>query len=421
MKTRSFLAGAGVVALAAAAVYLEGGDKLVAKLRQSHAEPARRADTIDVTAPAVSAAKVVTAHFVETALVTGSLVAREEVLVAPEIEGLRVQTLMVDEGARVRKGDVLAVLTQDTLDAQIAQSDASLARASAAIAKALSQIAQSQAKLAEAKAAFERAKPLRQSGNMADSLFDQREAAAKSAEAQVVTDGNALQVAEAERRQVEAQRRELDWRRERTEVRAPVDGLVSRRSARLGGIATAVGEAMFRIVAGGEVELDAEVTDMRLGQVRVGQKAVVEAAGVGEVEGAVRLVSPEVDKATRLGRVRIFLGNREGLRIGAFARARIETASGDGLAVPASALLYSADGASVLVVQDGKVTSRKVELGLSAQGLTEVRKGLSEGDLVVAKAGTFLRDGDLVRPVLPAAKVSSGDSRSPAKLGSATP
>lgn len=178
---------------------------------------------------------------------------------------------------------------------------------------------------------------------------------------------------------------------------------------------------MFRIVAGGEVELDAEVTDMRLGRVRVGQKAIVEAAGVGEVEGAVRLVSPEVDKATRLGRVRIFLGDREGLRIGAFARARIETASGDGLAVPASALLYSADGASVLVVQDGRVVSRKVELGLSAQGLTEVRKGLSEGDLVVAKAGTFLRDGDLVRPVLPAAKVSSGDARAPAKPGSATP
>ena len=112
-----------------------------------------------------------------------------------------------------------------------------------------------------------------------------------------------------------------------------------------------------------------------------------------------RLVSPEVDKATRLGRVRIFLGDNEGLRIGAFARGSIETASGRGLAVPASAILYGPDGASVQVVRANRVETRRVRTGLASGALVEVREGLREGESVVSRSGTFLRDGDAVRPV----------------------
>ena len=68
-------------------------------------------------------------------LATGSLVAREEILVGPELEGLRVTEVLADEGARVKKGDVLARLVADTLDAQLAQNDAGLARSAAAIAR----------------------------------------------------------------------------------------------------------------------------------------------------------------------------------------------------------------------------------------------------------------------------------------------
>src|SRR5207244_9028622 len=108
--------------------------------------------------------------------------------------------------------------------------------------------------------------------------------------------------AEAEKTRIEAQRRGLGWRRGRTEVTAPADGIVSRRMARIGGYAAGAAEPMFRIVANGEVELDAEITETRMASVKVGQPARVEVAGVGQVAGTVRLVSPEVDKATRLGR-----------------------------------------------------------------------------------------------------------------------
>src|SRR5262245_49295317 len=156
---------------------------------------------------------------------------------------------------------------------------------------------------------------------------------------------------------------------------------------------------MFRIVAKGEVELDAEVVETRLAAVRVGQRARVEVAGLGEVTGTVRIVSPEVDKATRLGRVRIFLGDNAGLRVGAFARAGIATAASAGLAVPASAVLYGPGGATVQVVRGNRVETRGIKTGLAADARVEVRAGLDEGELVVTRAGTFLRDGDTVRPV----------------------
>jgi RND family efflux transporter MFP subunit len=373
---------------------------------RSAAAPKPQEETAPSAAPSVSVVKVTPAEFAETVAVSGSLVPRDEILVAPEVEGFRVLDLKVDEGDRVKKGDVLATLVQESLDAQLAQNDAGLARAEAAISRARSQIVEMTARLEEAKSSFERAKPLTKSGYLSESTYDQREAAAKTTEAQLVAARDGLKLAEAEKAQVEAQRRELAWRRANTQVTAPADGLVSRRTARIGGMASVAAQPMFHIIARGEVELDAEVIETELGKIAVGQKARIAAAGNGQVDGSVRLISPEVDKTTRLGRVRVFLGDDPRLRIGSFARGTIDTARGKGLAVPSSAVVFDGEGAFVQVVTQGRVSRRAIETGLIAGGLVEVRKGLKEGDIVVAKAGTFLRDGDTVRAVLPDARIS---------------
>jgi RND family efflux transporter MFP subunit len=364
----------------------------------AESQASKEQSTLELFAPKVTVVRVAKAEFVDTVLATGSLVAREEILVGPEVEGLRITEVLADEGQRVKKGDVLARIVPDTLDAQMAQNDAALARTAAAIAQAKSAIVQAEAKLAESGNAYERAKPLREAGHMTEAVFDQREQAYKTAVAQLAAAKDGLKVAEAERAQVEAQRQELIWRRGRIEVTAPAEGLISRRMARVGAFAAGAAEPMFRIVAKGEVELDAEVVETRLGALKVGQTARVEVAGLGEVVGTVRLVSPEVDKATRLGRVRIFLGDNEGLRVGSFARASIVTGSANGLAVPASAVLYGPDGPTVQVVRGNRVETRLIKTGLAAGTLVEVREGLTEGDLVVARSGTFLREGDTVRP-----------------------
>jgi HlyD family secretion protein len=126
------------------------------------------------------------------------------------------------------------------------------------------------------------------------------------------------------------------------------------------------------------------------------------------VEGRVRNVSPEVERATRLGRVRIALPRDPVLRIGAFARGDVELARGRGVAVPASAVIYAADGPIVQVVVDDRVQARHVRTGLSSEGFVQIEDGVAAGEAVVTRAGSFLRDGDAVRPVLAATAQAEG-------------
>ena len=248
----------------------------------THRKPKSETATA-VSPPAVTVAVVRQADFVESVLVTGSLIAREEILVAPEVDGLRIVEIKADQGDAVKKGDVLAVLETETLDAQLAQNTASLNRSTADVAKAKSQITEVEARLAEAKASLDRAKPLTKSGNHSESALDQRQAASRSLTALLQAARSSLSAAEADKVQIEAQRRELEWRRSRTEVRAPVDGLVSRRSARIGAIASAAsaatGDPMFRIIQNSELELDAEVGEADLSKIAIGQTASITVAG----------------------------------------------------------------------------------------------------------------------------------------------
>lgn len=335
---------------------------------------------------------------------------REEILVAPEVDGLRVLEIKAEEGDQVKKGDLLAVLVTEQIDTQLAANTAAQASASAAIERAKSSVLEMEARVAEAKAQLDRAKPLVASKYLSESVYDQRQVAYKAAEAQLQSAKGMLSQSEADKKQTEAQRAELEWRRGRAEVRAPADGIVSKRAGRIGSIATASalagGDTMFRIIQNGEIELDAEVAETHLWKVKAGQPGRVTAPGGVEATGTVRLVAPEVDKATRLGRVRIFLGSRPDLKVGSFGRGTIETGRGRAIAVPLSAVLHSDDGASVQIVVDGKVKTKAVKTGLETAGMVAIDSGVSEGDLVVAKAGTFLRDGDAVRPVKPDSLVS---------------
>lgn len=371
----------------------------------SSAKPTKAPQAISVTV-----VQATEADLVDTVLVNGTLVAREEILVGPEVEGLRVVEVLADEGDRVKRGQVLARLVSDTLEAQLAANEAQIARAAAAIAQARSNIASAEARLVEARNAYERGKPLAKSGTISESTMDQRESALRTSEAAVTSAQDALKVAEADRAQIEAQRRELAWRRSRTEVTAPADGIVSRRLARVGGFAAGAQDAMFRIVAGGEVELDAEVPETQVARMRAGQPAEVAVAGVGDVKGAVRLVSQEIDRASRLGRVRVSLGSSPALRVGAFGRGRIEVARSRGVTLPVPAVLHGTDGAIVQLVRDNRIVSTRVETGITAQGRVEITKGIAQGDTVVARSGTFLRDGDLIRPVLEAANIPTGSN-----------
>ena len=357
-----------------------------------------------VAPPMVSVVAASTRDLVERATITGTLVPRDEVLVAPEIDGVRITEVLVEEGDHVAAGQVLARLSHDMLDVQIAQNNASLARAQAAIAQGRDQIDQAAASAEENRLSLARAQALRLSGNATEVTLEQRASAARSADGRLAAARNGLVMANADVALIQAQRRELDLRLARTEVRAPVDGIVSRRAARVGATASLTGEPLFRLIAHGLIELEGDVTETAMSDLHVGAPALVDIGGGTKVRGHVRVVYPEIDRATRLGKVRVALDPDPGLRIGAFARGTLEIARRRGLAVPLAALLYGEDGgASVLVVVDGRVAERKVATGLSAGASVEITSGLAPGDTVVARAGSFLRPGDAVRIATPVA------------------
>jgi RND family efflux transporter MFP subunit len=351
-------------------------------------------------APAVTVVRAAERELVERAIVTGTLVPREEVLVAPEVEGLRITEVLVEEGAVVKQGQVLARLSRDILDATLAQNTAALARAEAAIAQAQSQIVQAEAAQTEAAQALERARALMRSGNTTEAQLEQRISLARAAEGRLAAARNGLSMAEAEKRSAEALRQEIEVRLDRTEIKAPRAGIVSRKTARIGATAAASGEPLFRIIAEGEIELEGEVTETQILRVREGASADISMGQDRTIRGRVRNVLPEVDRATRLGKVRISLGSDPSLRIGAFARGTVEIARRTGVAVPVSSVVYGAEGATAQVVAGNKVQSRRVRTGLSAEGFVEIETGIASGELVVAKAGSFLRDGDTVRAVV---------------------
>ena len=387
------------LAIVFAAVITLTGAAGFAGWKYTRTHQANAAVNTEPLAPAVTVASARASEIVETVSVTGTLAPRSEILAGPEIEGLRIVEILVDEGDRVGKGEILVRLSRDALDAQLAQSDAGLARADASIAQARSQIAQTEANAKLAGSDLDRTQALSRSGNTTQAILDQRQSAQRAAAAQLQAARDGLRAAEADKKSAEAQRRELMVRISRTEVRTPAAGVVARKNAKLGAVASAVGDPLFRIIEDGQIELEAEIPEARIGAIAAGQKTIVTLADGAKIDGKVRLVSPEVDRATRLGRVRIVLSRSEGVRVGSFARANIEVRRETAVTAPVSAITYGANGASVLVAHNGLVRERAVTLGLVDGARAEIRSGVREGDAIVVRAGAFLRDGDSVRPV----------------------
>lgn len=352
------------------------------------------------TAPAVTVVRAELGEVSEQVIVSGTLVPKEEILIAPEVDGLAVTEILVEEGDRVAKGQVLARLSRAPLEAQIAQIDAQIARAQAAIAQAGVQIKEAEATREQNARALERAMRLNKSGYATDERLDQSLAAAEVADARVASAREAVAVAEADKAAAEAQRREIAWRLARTDVKAPAAGVISRRYAKIGQIAGMAAGPLFTLIEDGTIELEASVADVDIMRLQPGQPASVLPAGLSEpISGSVRLIAPEVDRLTRLGSVRISLQSDRRLVTGAFARGTVEIGKRSGVTLPLSAIAHGADGASVQVVTGDRVHRRPVTIGLTGIDRVEIVSGLAAGETVIAKAGSFLREGDRVRPM----------------------
>jgi multidrug efflux pump subunit AcrA (membrane-fusion protein) len=184
-----------------------------------------------------------------------------------------------------------------------------------------------------------------------------------------------------------------------TLLAAPVAGTISASSAVVGATASGKGEALFSIIARNEFDLVGLVPVRDISKLAVNQTAQIKIIGAGEVDGKVRRVATTIEPNSQLGQVIVQVTAPRRLLVNSSARALIKTGQSCGVSVPLTAILYGSAGTVVQVVRRARVETRRVEVGLMSAGQVEIREGLQEGDIVVARAGALLREGDPVRAV----------------------
>jgi multidrug efflux pump subunit AcrA (membrane-fusion protein) len=180
-----------------------------------------------------------------------------------------------------------------------------------------------------------------------------------------------------------------------TSLRAPAAGLITQVNTIVGAPASPQAGPMFRISVNNEIELDAEVPAIHMLKLNPGATVRVGRDNAPDLMGRIRLVSPQIDRTTQLGHVRISLTNNPSLKVGMFARASInvDAKPSCGVAIPRTAI----DHLTVQVVKGNTVETRKVRVGLVSDTSTEILEGLDVGETVVADAGSSLHDGDQIK------------------------
>jgi len=377
---------------------------------------------------------------------TGSISATDPLSVGSSSVGLVIKEVNVEEGDYVRKGQILCQLDSSVMRAQLAAAQARLNGSHASLLKAaqpnrledigsfeaayqqsLSDIQNKTAMLDQAKASRDLAlnNATRYAALVKEGAVSQMEAQTRQTEA--LTAGSTVRAAmeslEASRfssRQAlnrlamakEGGRKEdVDISRaaanensatvqqmraqiEQTIVRAPDDGLITKRLAHIGDLSNG-GKPLFEMIRKGEIELRAKVSQDDIARLAVGQHAHV-SDNTRKAEGTIFQISPIVDETTRLGTVRIALPKDAGFRPGMFVKGIIERGSRTALTVPNSAVLADEGINYVYVYQNGLAKKQQVSIGARVKETAEVTNGLQAGDQVIVSGAGFLNDQDPV-------------------------
>jgi HlyD family secretion protein len=330
---------------------------------------------------AVRVATIETRPLAREITASGTLRPREEAAVGSELAGYRVLSVLADVGDQVRRGQALVRLDPTLLEAQIVQQRAALDQ----------QLVRQRQTADQAR----RVAGLQGTGVLADEQIAQRTSDAADAAAAT--------------RAARAQLQDTLTRRSRFTITAPVGGVVLARGVRPGDVTGGSATPFFTIARDGLIELQAELDEAALRSIRPGRPVRVRLADGTEVDGTVRLVSPQVTAETRLGLVYVGLPVRRDIRAGGFATASFGAASAPVLAVPEAAVVFTADGPRLTVVgPDDRVRQVPVRTGARGGGYVELLEGPPAGTRVALGASSFVIDGERVRPVRADAATRSG-------------
>ena len=356
-----------VVVLAALAFFLlrgKQGEGAAAKSKTAAAAP-KPALTVSIATPETS-------ELTNTLSANGNVAAWQEASVGSESNGLRLAEVRVNVGDVIKKGQVLATFSPETVNADVAQAKATVAEAKANAADAAGNAA--------------RARTLEKTGALSQQQINQYQTTEQTAKAKVEAALAALAVQQVRGRN--------------TQVLAPDNGVISARTATVGSV-VAAGTELFKLIRGGRLEWRAEVTASELGRIAPGTPVTLEGASGAVVQGKVRTIAPTVDPQTRNALVYVDLPTvqqNNAIKAGMFARGDFLLGRGNAWTVPQAAIVPR-DGFNYLLLlqPDNHVAQLKIETGRRVGDRVEVTTKLPADAKVVVQGAGFLNDGDLVR------------------------
>jgi membrane fusion protein, multidrug efflux system len=315
-------------------------------------------------------------------LITGSIEAERRADLRAEVPAI-VLAVLKENGDPVRQGDLLVRLDQTAIRDALTSAEASARAAGLAYEQAERQ--------------YQRMLKLRQENMVSAQQLEDVEIQRNSAQSEN----------EAARTRVVTARQQL----ERTEVRAPFDGLVSNRKVSPGDTAS-VGKELMQIIDPASMRFEGRVSADNIGEVAAGQSVRFRVQGFDEADfaGMVVRVNPTANVTTR--QVEVLVSFADPVQMpgvtGLYAEGRIEARSVSRLTVPDASILRDGDNAFAWRFKDGVLEQVALDLGARDErtGQYAVESGLAEGDTVLRFPGSTLTDGQAAQLAAPAESVT---------------
>ena len=331
----------------------------------------------------------------ESVIVNGTLAAFDRATAGTKVAG-RLQSIYVDLGSRVSRGQIIARIDPTDYQFRMQQAEASLAQARVRLglspqgsddnvdAADTPPVREARALLEEARASRERYAALLKDGLVSKADYEQVLSSARVADSRYEDSLEEIR----NRSAVMSQRRaEASLARQQladTAIYASFEGVVERRQASLGEFLPA-GAPVAEIVRVNPLRFRAEVPERDAASIRIGQEVTLAVDGAtGTYGGRVTRLSPTITERTRVLAMEADIPNNGSLRAGSFARASIVTnATSSALTVPTAAVIEFAGIQKVVLVEDGKAKEKPVTTGRKVGEWTEVLNGVKAGDEVV--------------------------------------
>jgi RND family efflux transporter MFP subunit len=328
---------------------------------------------------------------------SGYVVAQRKAAVASKVTG-RLIALSVEEGSRIKKGEVIARLENEDVLASRNQAEANLNNARHTLEQA-------EAELKDAEKAFERTRDLLSKGFIAKADYDSAEARYKKAVAGVAAAGAAVKAGQALLRGANVN---LDY----TLVRAPFDAVVLTKNADVGDIVTPIGaaanvqSAVVTIADMNSLQVEADVSESNLSQVKVGQPCEIQLDSFPDTRfrGEVHMIVPTADraKATVMVKVRFLEKDNSILpemsaKVAFLKRPVKPEEQRPRTAVNAKAVLDRGGRKIVFLIKDNRTIETPVTTGEQFDDMTEVLSGVKAGDRVALKPLDKLKSGTKIK------------------------